>query len=185
MTKACWVGSIVLWVFSAAFSQAVLAETSGEQVNGSPGDQTLSRELAELKADLAALNAELFALEEDILYPANTQLAVFLSLDAGNYFQLDSVELAIDGRMASSHLYTEQEREALKQGGIQRLYLGNLSPGEHKITATLNGKGVNDQYFRKQQTFTVNKDSDAERVELTVKAPAPAHDPQFAMKNWQ
>lgn len=169
MGKACWIGVLMVFALLCGKAQA----------------ESLDEDLAALKADVAKLNAALFELEEDILYPANTQLAVFLSLEDTDLFQLDSVEVMVDGNMATSHLYTEQEREALKQGAIQRLYLGNLSPGEHQITATLNGKGVNDHYYRKQQRFTVTKEDDAERVELVISTQTPSHEPGFRLKQWQ
>ncbi|MFE8069699.1 AraC family transcriptional regulator [Marinobacteraceae bacterium S3BR75-40.1] len=140
--------------------------------------------MAKLKEDVAALNQELFSLEEDILYPANTQIAVFLSVETGGYFALDSVELRVDGRMASSHLYSEQERKALEKGGIQRLYLGNLSSGDHSLTAVLNGQGVNDHYFRKERSFTVRKSNGAEKVELVIEAKEPTFEPSFELNRW-
>ena len=146
---------------------------------------SLDSDIAHFKQNVADLNRQLFQLEEDILHPANTQLAVYLSVDAKNYFVLDSVEIAIDGQTAASHLYSEQERQALKQGGIQRLYIGNLSAGVHKLTATLNGQGVNDHYFRKESTFSIHKADDASQVELVVTADAPAFEPNFKLKTWK
>ena len=93
------------------------------------GAGSLDADIAQFKGQVADLNRDLFKLEEDILHPANTQLAVYLSVEAQNYFTLDSVELSIDGRSAVSHLYSEQERQALNKGGIQRLYVGNLAAG--------------------------------------------------------
>lgn len=169
MNKVCWFALLALLTAGSGLAQA----------------ETLDEELSALKADVAKLNTALFELEENILYPANTQLAVFLSLDVKDYFQLDSIEISVDGLMASSHLYSPQEREALRQGGIQRLYLGNLAPGVHELTATLNGQGANGHYFRKQQHFSITKDGDAERVELAIQARPPSHDPQFTLKRWQ
>lgn len=146
---------------------------------------SLDSDIAHFKQNVADLNRQLFQLEEDILHPANTQLAVYLSLDAKNYFVLDSVEVSIDGQTAASHLYSEQERQALKQGGIQRLYIGNLSAGPHKLTATLNGQGVNDHYFRKESTFSIHKTDDASQVELVVTAEAPSFEPKFKLKTWK
>ena len=177
MSKACWLVILTLFVMTAGLAQA--------QNNDDSRSASLDADLAALKADVAALNTELFELEEDILYPASTQLAVFLSLDVGDQFQLDSIELSVDGRMANSHLYSQQERQALQKGGIQQLYLGNVSPGNHQITATLNGKGANDEYFRKQETFFVIKESEPERVELTIEASPASQSPQFSIKRWQ
>ena len=39
-----------------------------------------------------------FLLEEELLFPANSQVAFFLSMDVGEYFALDSVNIKIDGK---------------------------------------------------------------------------------------
>lgn len=169
MNKACWFAILAVFVFGPGLAHG----------------ETLDEELSALKADLAELNTALTALEEEILYPENTQLAVFLSVEGEEYFQLNSVELAVDDRPTSSYLYSEQEREALAQGGIQRLYLGNLTPGEHQITATFNAKGTDGRHYSKTEIFSISKEEDAERVELVVRAQAPSQDPQLSLKRWQ
>lgn len=146
---------------------------------------SLNEDIADLKSQVADLNSELFKLEEDILHPANTQIALYLSFTAKDFFVLDSIEMQIDGRMAVSHLYTEPEREALKQGGIQRIYVGNLSNGTHQLTATMNGQGVNSHYFRKEASFDIQKGNDSAQVELILVAEPPAREPSFKLKIWK
>lgn len=148
-------------------------------------DATLDTEIERLKADVANLSQTLFELEEQVLYPADTQFAVYLSLANPEAFQLDSVELAVDGRPAVSHLYTDQERQALEQGGLQRLYLGNLATGEHTLSATFNGQAANDRYVRREASFTVRKGGGETRVELVLEARAPDFQPSFALREWQ
>ena len=94
-----------------------------------------------LKSDVLDLNRDLFVLEQELLYPANTQVAVFVSMDAGTFFALDSVQLKIDGKEVADYLYTPREVHALVQGGVQRLYVGNLKVGKHQLVAFLTGKG--------------------------------------------
>lgn len=147
--------------------------------------ESLDQQLANLKSDVAALNQTLFELEEDILHPANTQVAVYLSIDASEGFSLDSVELQIDGRQAVSHLYTERERQALSRGGVQRLYLGNLPAGEHTLSAVLNGQGTDSHYFRKQSEFRISKSGDQAQYQLVVNADQPGREPSFELREWQ
>lgn len=177
MSRVYW---LILLVFVSLSAGTVFAGK-----NGQADESALDQDLAELKADVAELNAILFELEEDILFPPDTQVAVFLSLEASDAFQLDSVDLSIDDRQTRSHLYTDQERDALAQGGVQQLYLGNLGQGAHRISATINGRGKNGQYFRKQQNFSINKEDEASRVELVVGAQGPSLDPEFTLKRWQ
>ena len=49
----------------------------------------LDEEVQDLKAEVLNLNRELFLLEEELLFPANTQIAVFVSMDVGEFFALD------------------------------------------------------------------------------------------------
>jgi hypothetical protein len=151
----------------------------------SDSEPSLAGEVSSLKADVAALNNRLFELEEEILSPTNTQVAVYVSFAARDYLVLDSIEISVDGQPAVSHLYTEQERRALKKGGVQRLYLGNLSAGEHVIGAVLNGQGANDHYYRKDAQFTIQKSAGKAQYELVVQAKAPSFAPGFRLKEWQ
>ena len=86
----------------------------------------LDQQTQALKKSVLELNRDLFVLEEELLYPSNTQVAVFVSLDVGEYFALDSVELSVDGKNVSNYLYTERELNALLRGGVHQLYIGNL-----------------------------------------------------------
>ena len=95
------------------------------------------------------LNRDLFVLEEELLFPANTQVAVFLSMDVGDFFALDSVQLKIDQKEVINYLYTPREVEALLKGGVQRLYLGNLKVGKHELVAFFTGKGPNDRDYKR------------------------------------
>ena len=98
-----------------------------------PEELTLDGDIEALKKEVLSLNRDLFILEEDLLFPANTQFSVFLSINAGALFSLDSIQLKIDDKNISNHLYTERELAALKRGGVQRLYIGNLPAGEHEV----------------------------------------------------
>jgi len=95
--------------------------------DGSPEEGSLDADIEALKKEVLSLNRDLFILEEDLLFPSNTQFSVFLSMDSGALFNLDSVQLKIDDKNIANHLYTERELEALKRGGVQRLYIGNLN----------------------------------------------------------
>ena len=95
----------------------------------------LDGEVQSLRRDVVDLNRDLFMLEEDLLFPASTQVAVFVSMDVGTFFALDSVQLKVDDKEVANYLYTEREQDALKRGGVQRLWLGNLKAGDHEVTA--------------------------------------------------
>lgn len=146
-------------------------------------EESIQGEVQALKADVVELNRALFKLEEELLYPADTQIALFLSLQTKNKFSLDSVEMRIDGEIATTYLYTESEIKALEQGGIQRLYIGNLSSGPHKLTAVFNGQGANDHYFRREKTFNFEKSNRSKFIEVSL-SDSKGIEPKFKFNEW-
>src|SRR5512147_1044378 len=121
-----------------------------------------------LKKQLVDLNRDLFKLEEELLYPASTQVAVFLSVDVGTFFALDSVRLKVDDKEVANYLYTDREVQALHRGGVQKLYLGNLKAGEHELVAFFTGKGPHDRDYRRGTTLKFEKTAGAKYVELRI-----------------
>ena len=131
------------------------------------------------------LNRDLFLLEEDLLFPANTQVALFVSMDVGEYFSLDSVSLTIDGKEVSNYLYTSREVDALVRGGVHRLHVANLKAGEHELIAVFTGKGPHQRDYRRAASFTVDKGLGARYVELKISDRVPKQQPEFVIKEWE
>ena len=148
-------------------------------------DTELQQEIEGLKKDVLKLNRDLFILEEDLLFPANTQFSVFVSMDAGQLFALDSVQLKIDDKVIASHLYTERELNALKRGGVQRLYIGNLPSGEHEVIAIFSGVGPNNRDYRRGETLKVEKGEDPLFAELKILDDAGKEQPRFESRVWE
>ena len=144
----------------------------------------LDGEVQDLKKELMSLNRDLFILEEELLFPANTQVSVFVSMDVGEYFALDSVELKLNGKKVSSYLYTEREAEALLRGGVQRLYVGNLKAGDHELVAVFTGMGPNNREYRRGATLEFEKTLSAKFVELKIEDQTKNMQPEFAVREW-
>lgn len=157
---------------AAADSQAAAGPAVDEQVQS-------------LKSDVLDLNRDLFVLEQELLYPANTQVAVFVSMDAGTFFSLDTVQLKIDGKEVANYLYTPREVHALVQGGVQRLYVGNLKVGKHELVAFFTGKGPHDRDYTRGASLEFRKDIGAKYLELTITDDQGKLQPQFRIKNWE
>ncbi len=114
-----------------------LATGRAEEPAPAPDRSALDAEVQDLRREVVDLNRDLFMLEEDLLFPASTQIAVFVSMDVGTFFDLDSVQLQVDDKEVTNYLYTERELEALMRGGVQRVWLGNLKAGEHEARGVL------------------------------------------------
>lgn len=171
--------SIVLLVVPVAFAQEDKSFTVRKE-NTSP----LSQKVEDLKQSALELNRDLLILEEDLLFPANTQVAVYVSLDVGHFFQLDAVKLQIDEQMVASHVYSEKQNSALSRGGIQRLYLGNLKTGKHEITAFFHGIGPQQREYKRAATYTLKKDQNPTMLEIRVRDSEQALQPEFDFKEW-
>jgi hypothetical protein len=146
---------------------------------------SLDAEIEALKKEVLALNRDLFILEEDLLFPPNTQFSVFLSMDAGALFSLDSVQLKINDKNIANHLYTERELTALKRGGVQRLYIGNLPSGEHEIVAIFTGLGPKGRDYRRGESVVIEKTTEPQFVEFMIADDTGKEQPQFDVRVWE
>ena len=142
-------------------------------------------ELRALKQELVALNRELFLLEEELLFPASTQVAVYLSLDVGKYFALDAVELSIDDRQVAKYLYTERELDALQRGGVHRLYVGNIKSGSHELVAVLTGRGPQGREYRRATSLEFEKGLGPQQLELVLSDSEALQQPDFVVRAWE
>jgi len=150
-----------------------------------PDFKTLDQEVQGLKKDVIDLNKDLFVLEEELLFPANTQVAVYVSMDVGTFFALDSVTVKIDNKEVKNYLYTAREADALLKGGVQQIYLGNLKVGKHELVAFFTGKGPVERGYRRGATINFNKGVGAKYLELKITDKVAKHQPEFTIKDWE
>ena len=146
---------------------------------------SLDSEVQDLKDAVLDLNQELFLLEEELLFPANTQVAVFVSMDVGEFFALDSVQLKLNGKKVGNYLYTKREVEALHRGGVHRLFLGNLKTGKHELVTIFTGRGPHDRDYRRGATLNFEKSIGAKFVELQITDRTVKMQPEFFVREWE
>lgn len=170
---------ILLTAALAAATAAAPAEPSQAAATG------LDARIEDAKGDAVRLNRDLLLLEEELLFPAGTQVALFVSLDVGKPFALDSLQVKLDDKLVASHVYTPLEVQALQRGGVQRLYLGNLRSGEHQLVASFAGKGPQERDYRRDATLKFEKGRDPKYIELRIKDPAGKLQPELEIKHWQ
>ena len=158
---------------------------SSPSSDAAAGTRALDEQIQGLKKDVVDLNKDLFVLEEELLFPANTQVAVFVSMDVGEFFGLDAVTLKIDNREVSNYLYTPREVAALLKGGVQRLYVGNLKAGSHELVALFSGKGPNERDYRRAASIKFEKGVGAKYLELKIDDRQRKLQPEFEIKDWE
>ena len=150
-----------------------------------PDAATLDGRVQDIKSDVIKLNRDLLVLEEELLFPANTQVALFVSMDVGKMFELDSVQIKLDDKLVTNYLYTPLEVQALHRGGVQRIYLGNLKVGEHELVAYFTGKGPHDRDYKRGATVKFDKGTEPKYIELRIKDLQQKLQPEFDVKVWQ
>ena len=133
--------------------------------------RSLDGQVQEIKSDVLNIASELNNLEERLLYPSNTQLAVFVSIAEDDEFRLDAVHVTIDGELATHHIYSFKELEALQKGGVQRIYTGNIPTGNHEISVTMNGKLKSGKDFSESGSFTFAKSVEPKALGITLAGP--------------
>jgi len=160
-------------------SLAMAEESAREEFRG------LDTEVQALTQDVVDLNRDLFILEEELLFPANTQVAVFVSMDTGTFFALDSVRIVVDGKEVSNYLYTQREVDALQRGGVHRAWLGNLKAGSHEVTAFFTGQGTHARDYSRGTTLEIQKGVGPKYVELKISDRVQKLQPEFIVKEWE
>ncbi len=199
MTRTRFIGITGLfWLFGVvtAIAQdaapldadAAMADAQSVEVDEALARQefkSLDEDVQSLKKEVLDLNRDLFLLEEELLFPANSQVAFFISMDVGEYFDLDSVNIKIDGKEVANYLYTEREADALVRGGVHRLHLANLKTGDHEVVAVFVGHGPNIRDYRRGATLNFNKGIGAKYVELEITDRVSKQQPEFIIKEWE
>lgn len=160
----------LVMMFSEVGSLEATEAVSREQIKG------LDEQVQDIKSDVLGISTELMQLEEKLIYPSDTQVSLFLAVVPGQKFRLDAMEVKLDGREATHHLYTHKELEALQSGGVQRLYTGNLRSGEHVLEVSLIGKTAGNDDYRESATYRFTKEEGPRLVEMTLAGPGAGSD---------
>ena len=153
------------------------AEVTKEQIKG------LDEQVQDIKKDVLELTSELTLLEEKLLFPSNTQVSLFVSLIGDKDFVIDSMQIKVDNKVVAQHLYTFKEVEALKAGGVQRIYTGNIKTGDHAMVASFIGRAKSGNEYQRSEKFTVTKAVGPKFVEIQI-AGSSASDQTITFKDW-
>ncbi len=146
-------------------SPVVAEEITTEQIKG------LDEQVQEIKEDVIGIAAELSRLEEKLLYPSNTQVSFFVSIADKDKTTVDAIQLILDDKVIAKHLYTFRELEALRKGGVQRIYTGNIRTGVHELVVTVRGKSSSGGKFKQTAKYKVNKKVRPKIVEVRLDEP--------------
>lgn len=155
--------ALVLSVLLCVGSTPGLAEQDDQQLM-----RGLDEQVQEIKSDVLGIAEELSLLEEKLLYPSGTQVAIFIALNPGDAMRLDAVQLQIDGQLVAHYIYSAKELEALRKGGVQRLYVGNVATGAHRLEVSIDGKSTGGEDFSHTERFDFAKEVKPRMIGLTL-----------------
>ncbi|MDF1629389.1 MAG: hypothetical protein P1U78_06270 [Alcanivoracaceae bacterium] len=163
----------------------VLAGLCATLLSGSlaASDDGLSGQIQNLKQGVLDLNRDLSLLERELLYPSS-ESAVFVSVDVGTPIRLVDVNLTMDGKHVGYHFYSEQEFTALTNGGIHRIFHGNLASGRHTLEATVTGYDPQGKDYQKTTTHTFTKGPGRKMLELRVVDDLSTMQHRFEFREW-
>jgi hypothetical protein len=153
------------------------------QQNDQQQMRDLDEQVQKIKSDILNISEELSRLEEKLLYPSGTQVAIFIALAKGDQMRLDAVRLQIDGQLVAHHIYSFKELEALRKGGVQRIYVGNVATGDHQLEVLVDGKLEGGADFSRTERFTFRKEVKPKLVGLTLAGPRSGNTP-IALGEW-
>lgn len=167
-----------------AISLLPLASQAGEPTPPEGRAVTsLDEQVQEVKSDVLAIAAELGNLEEKLLYPSDSQLAVFVSVEKGEPVEIDSARITLDGRLVAHHIYSFKELEALAKGGVQRIHTANLPSGGHQLEVAIAGRRGGDAPFDVVERFDFAKEVGPKRIGVRVARGATGQ-PTVAIEGW-
>ncbi len=179
----------LVWASQSAIGQTSSGSAVPEFAATDSGQEqaefrTLDEDIQDLKTLVMGLNRDLFLLEEELLFPANTQVAIYVSMDVGEFFDLDSVQIKLNDRDVANYLYTSREVDALIRGGVHQLYLGNMKAGEHELIAIFTGQGPHERDYRRGATVVFDKGIGPKYIELSISDREQALQPEFVVTEW-
>jgi hypothetical protein len=170
-----FIASLIRILFIVTVTSMGLAEADDSGAN-------LDADIESLEQELMTLNADLLILEEDLLYPASSRVAIYLSLDVGEFFRLDAVTVKLNGKEVSHHLYTDRQTGALYRGGVQQLYVGNARQGKNELTAVFVGKGPHERDYKRAVTTDFEQSFEPVYVELSITDSIASQQPEFVAR---
>ncbi|MEW5755035.1 MAG: hypothetical protein AB1810_01915 [Pseudomonadota bacterium] len=147
--------------------------------------RTIDNKVQDLKRAAIELGKEISILEEELLFPASTEYALYLSTQTDESFKLVTVIVKLDGQVVTNHMYDVSELTALENGAVQELHKGNVKTGKHSIEVTFMSRvGKNIRRHTKSHEFTKEDKPVYIEMALNAKQAGGAGEPVITVKQW-
>ncbi len=95
-------------------------------------------------------------------------MALFVALTPDDEFRLDALHLSVNGEAVTHYIYSFDELDALRRGGVHRVYHANLPRGKHKLDVEVVGKTRAGKTVTHPHSFTFSKGIEPAMLGLTL-----------------
>lgn len=151
---------------------------------------SLDNRVQSIKQEAIDIGKEIAILEEQLLYPPETQFVLYLAADVDETFKLMQVMVKIGEKATVNYMYGAGELEALVNGGVHQLYKGNLTQGKHKLAVIYMGM-IDKRMVRKELSYEITKGQGPAVIELQISGKkltssgGDRKEPAFGLKEWK
>lgn len=167
-----------------ALSFMGLAASAGLSSSLFAADAPLPADLQGMKGELVNLNRDISQLENELLFPS-AETAIVVSVEPGSGVKIVDVNVLVDDKNVGYHYYSDQEVTALAKGGMQRIYAGNLTSGQHTLKAVMTGYDPGGKDFQRTATYTFSKGSARKVIEVKAADNATHTQGEIRFREWE
>ena len=144
---------------------------------------SLDEQIIAIKEEMVQLGREIKLLEDVFLYPAESKVALYLSMNVGKLFTLEKISLVINDELVTEYDYSGREESGLKKGAAQQIYIGNYLPGEYEMRLVLYGVGPHGRKYKRAVSHRFSKDRKAKVMQVIVYDDAHRQQPAFLVED--
>ena len=148
---------VCLWTITSSAE-----EVTRDQIKG------LDAQVQNIKNEILGIASSLIQLEEKLLYPEGTRILIFLTVAQGDNFPLGTVNIKIDDKETARHTYTPGGVDALRHGGAQRVYIGNIPGGEHRLEVEIIANSSDQRDSPIVSAYAFSKYANAKTIEISL-----------------
>ncbi|NRB40699.1 MAG: hypothetical protein HRU20_19895 [Pseudomonadales bacterium] len=144
----------------------------------------LEENVNSLSAEVDDLARDISLLERELLFPPLTRVQIYLSLATDVQFTPRAMTLLVDGDEKSFHIYSDSDVAALRLGGLQRFWEGNVAMGIHQLSALIKGVDKKGRTVEEEIHFSFEKKNSGHSIEIKISAEKDSKKPSFSVKDW-
>lgn|GEM_PF-3102144 len=170
----------------------VAAATEGEKQERQLQRRELLRELDRdtqiIKERTLDLEHALYLLETDQQMHPLSETRLFFKVPTRNFYRVQRLQLVLDNKPLVDINYLEVEAAALYNGGANRVFHGNIAPGEHQLKAYVSGQFEQDGKtlpYEMNANFSLEKARGLTHLLIDIDDSQVTWEPQLRMQVWQ